>query len=67
MKIIKKFQFTKEEVEALQTVKLMLQEVSDDDYDTLLSESHCQFEGEIFFEDIYDLCRFAEQNVEEKP
>lgn len=67
MKVIRKFQFTKEEVEALQTVKTMLQETSDGDYDTLLREFHCQSEGEIFFEDIYDLCRLAEQNIEENP
>lgn len=69
MKIIKKFQFTKEEVEALQTIKRMLQspELGDDDYEMLLHEIHCHSEPEDFYEDIYSLCRLAEQNTEENP
>lgn len=67
MKVVKKFQFTKEEVEALQTVKAMLQEVGDDDYETLLHEIHCHSDSDDFYEDIYSLCRLAEQNIEEKP
>ena len=66
MKVIKKFQFTEEEVEALQTVKAMLQEVGEDDYETLLCEFHCHSTNE-FFEDIYHLCKLAEQNIEENP
>lgn len=67
MKVTKKFQFTKEEAEALQIVKTMLQEVGDDDYETLLREIHCHSESEDFYEDIYCLCRLAEQNAVENP
>lgn len=67
MKVIKKFQFTKEEVEALQTVKAMLQapELGDDDYETLLREINCHSESEDFYADIYSLCKLAEQNAVE--
>lgn len=67
MKVIRKFQFTEEEVEVLQAVKAMLQEVGDDDYETLLNEAHCSATGDDFYNDIFSLCRFAEQNVEENP
>lgn len=69
MKVIKKFSFTKEEVEALQTVKKMLQapELGDDDYEMLLREINCHSEPEDFYEDIYSLSKLAEQNIEENP
>lgn len=67
MTVVRKFQFTKEEVEALQIVKAMLQEVEDDDYETLLHEIQCHSDFDDFYEDIYSLCRLAEENTEENP
>lgn len=63
MKIIRKFEFTKEEVQALSTVKRMLQEVTDDDFDLIFKESNSPIDGEEFYETLFSLWRFAESNT----
>lgn len=67
MKVIRKFQFTNEEVEALQTVRRMLLEVEDDDYVMLLHEIDCHSYPADFYEDICHLCKLAEKSTEENP
>lgn len=63
MKIIRKFEFTEEEVQALSTVKRMLQEVTDDDFDLIFKESNSPIDGEEFYETLFSLWRFAESNT----
>lgn len=63
MKIVRKFEFTEEEIQALSTVKQMLQEVTDDDFDLIFKESNSSIDGEEFYETLFSLWRFAESNT----